>query len=110
MGGFVKPVVGQGHGLFPVRVDQAASGRGQQAMGQQLVPVDAGLVQGWPQAFQIIDKVVLGFLVKGLKAGGDEAPGQDTAPLQKAADALAVAAEDFAVGVDVHGQYIKVSI
>ena len=48
--------------------------------------------------------------VEGLEAGGDQAPGQDPAPVQKPADGLAVALEDFAVGVDVHGQDVQVPI
>ena len=49
VGDILQPGVGISHRLFPVRVNQAAGGRGDEALGQKLVPVDAGFRQEGPQ-------------------------------------------------------------
>src|SRR5208282_1176684 len=105
-----EPGIGLGHGFLPVRVDEAACGGGEQTLGQELVPVNAGFDEAGPEALQVGDEMVLGLLGEGLEAGGDQAPGQYPAPLQKAADGLAVAPEDFGIGVNVHGQDVQVPV
>src|SRR5208337_5339818 len=51
-----------------------------------------------------------GLLLEGLEAGGDDPPGQDSAPVQEGADGLAVILKDLAVGVDVQGEDVQVAV
>lgn len=105
-----EPGVGQADGLFPVRIDEAAGRGGEQALGQELLPVDAGPSQEGPQVFHKGHQTFSGFAAEHVTAGGHQAPGQDPAFVQELADAGNVSLEHLPVGVDIHGQDIQVPV
>jgi hypothetical protein len=69
------------HGLFLVRVDQTAGGRGEHAAGDHQVPVDPPGPEDLPDVFQAPDQGGDLLLGKGLGTRGHHAPDDDASPV-----------------------------
>ena len=74
------------HRALLVRVDETARGRREHAAGNELLPVDALLPQGFPEIFKPLNQGGNFFLPKGFEACRHDAPDKDASTVEKSSN------------------------